>query len=30
VRRQTARKLARLGGEVLEQIPCVLQQAVAN
>ena len=30
VRRQPARKLARLGGEVLEQIPCGLQHAVAN
>jgi hypothetical protein len=30
VRRQAARKLARLGGEVLEQIPCGLQYAMAN
>ena len=29
-RRQAARKLARLGGEVLEQIPCELQYAVSN
>ena len=30
VRRQAARKLTRFGGEMLEQIPCGLQHAVAN